>query len=87
MTQDESSRIMHEFFDSPHFKNGIPPLPGAAPALGRLGGWCDLVVVTSRQHVIQDATCGWLDDHYPGVFQEVGLNRLAAPAVGGGACS
>jgi hypothetical protein len=30
------------------------------------------VVVTSRQHVIQDATLDWIDRHYPGLFQEVG---------------
>ena len=37
--------------------------------LGRLGENCDLVVVTSRQHVIQDQTLEWIDRHYPGIFQ------------------
>jgi hypothetical protein len=32
---------------------------------------CDLVVVTSRQHVIQDLTLEWLDRHYAGLFSEV----------------
>lgn len=31
----------------------------------------DLVVVTSRQHVIQDLTLEWLDRHYAGLFEEV----------------
>ncbi len=40
----------------------------------------ELVVVTSRQHVIQDVTLDWLDRHYGGLFQvrrrgEVGKNR------------
>ena len=44
---------------------------GAFEALNRLQQNCDLVVVTSRQHVIQDVTLNWLDRHYPGLFQEV----------------
>jgi len=36
-----------------------------------MGSSHDLVVVTSRQHVIQDATLEWIDRHYPGLFQEV----------------
>lgn len=31
----------------------------------------DLVVVTSRQHVIQDQTLDWIDRNYPGIFHEV----------------
>ena len=70
-SQQRSNEIVHEFFESPHFNEGIPVIPGARDALGRLGEWCDLAVVTSRQHVIQDATLAWLDAHYGGVFQEV----------------
>ncbi|GAX75339.1 hypothetical protein CEUSTIGMA_g2784.t1 [Chlamydomonas eustigma] len=70
-SQDKSNEIVHEFFKSPHFSNGIPTIPGALETLTRLGESNDLVVVTSRQHVIQDATLEWIDRHYPGVFQEV----------------
>lgn len=31
----------------------------------------DLVVVTSRQHVIRDETLEWIDRHYPKVFSDV----------------
>jgi hypothetical protein len=37
----------------------------------RLSAVADLVVVTSRQHVIQDVTLDWLDAHFPGLFSEV----------------
>jgi hypothetical protein len=43
---------------------------GAFESLQRLSSTCDLVVVTSRQHVIQDITLDWIDRHYPGLFQE-----------------
>lgn len=68
---EQSNHIVHEFFDSPHFNEGIPVIPGAYDALIRLSRSCDLVVVTSRQHVIQDVTLDWIDKHYPGVFSEV----------------
>ena len=46
-------------------------LTGAFETLNRMGLTHDLVVVTSRQHVIQDATLEWIDRHYGGLFQEV----------------
>ena len=71
VTPEESARIVHAFFESPHFTRGIPVVPGARGALARLSRFCDLSVVTSRQHAIQDATLEWLDSHYGGLFQEV----------------
>lgn len=44
---------------------------GAFETLCSLSQSCDLVVVTSRQHVIQDLTLEWLDRHYAGLFEEV----------------
>jgi len=70
-TQEEANHIVHEFFKSDYFNDGIPPIPGASESLSRLSQTCDLVVVTSRQHVIQDATLDWIDRHYPGLFKDV----------------
>ncbi|KAK9829911.1 hypothetical protein WJX72_008609 [[Myrmecia] bisecta] len=70
-SQDESNHIVHEFFKSHHFAVGILPIPGALHSLQRLMGYCDLVVVTSRQHVIREPTLQWVQLHFPGVFQEV----------------
>ncbi len=36
-----------------------------------MGSGYDLVVVTSRQHAIQDLTLDWIDRNFPGIFQEV----------------
>ncbi|GFR45912.1 hypothetical protein Agub_g7369 [Astrephomene gubernaculifera] len=71
-SQEHSNHIVHEFFKSQHFTEGIPVIPGALEALTRLSeAQYELVVVTSRQHVIQDVTLDWLDRHYGGLFQEV----------------
>ncbi len=42
---------------------------GALDTLTRMSESYELVVVTSRQHVIQDVTLDWLDRHYGGLFQ------------------
>lgn len=48
----------------------VRPLLGALETLTRLSeANYELVVVTSRQHVIQDVTLDWLDKHYSGLFQ------------------
>jgi len=44
---------------------------GAYHSLQRLGTSCDLVVVTSRQHCIQQPTLDWVAQHFPNVFEEV----------------
>lgn len=69
--QDRSNHIVHEFFKSDHFNDGIPIIPEAFETLSRLSQHCELVVVTSRQHVIQDVTLEWIDKHYAGLFSEV----------------
>ncbi|DBB00916.1 hypothetical protein WJX77_002112 [Trebouxia sp. C0004] len=70
-TRDESNHIVHEFFKSHHFAVGVLPMPGALHSLQRLNATSDLVIVTSRQHVIQKPTLDWLELHYPGIFAEV----------------
>lgn len=79
---DKSNQIVHEFFESSHFRSGIPIMPGAQETLQELQTWCDLMVVTSRQHVIEDATVEWLSDHFPGIFSSVHFgNHFACEGV------
>lgn len=70
-SQAEANDRVHAFFESEHFKDGIPPIPGAFESLVRLADFCHLVVVTSRQHVIQKQTLEWIERHYSGIFSEV----------------
>lgn len=68
---DESARIVHDFFESQHFQEGIPVIPGAQRSLASLSTLYDLVVVTSRQHVIREPTLRWLNAHFPDTFVDV----------------
>ncbi|GJP41196.1 hypothetical protein CLOM_g872 [Closterium sp. NIES-68] len=70
-SQEEANHRVHDFFKSDHFNDGIPIIPGAFDTLRRLSHFTDLVVVTSRQHVIREPTLEWLDNHFPGVFSSV----------------
>ncbi|KAL3697131.1 hypothetical protein R1sor_011207 [Riccia sorocarpa] len=70
-SQAEANNRVHAFFESEHFKNGIRPVPGAHQALLQLAAYCNLVVVTSRQHVIRDHTLEWIERYYSGIFNEV----------------
>lgn len=64
-SRDASNEIVHAFFDSRHFADGIEPIPGAAEALRNARDFgASLAVVTSRQHVIRQPTLDWLDAHF-----------------------
>lgn len=66
---------LHLFLCSWHSKKCVDLImlffAGALETLQELSKCCDLVVVTSRQHVIQGCTMKWLDEHFPGVFSDV----------------
>lgn len=70
-SQDESNHRVHSFFESHHFAAGIEVIPGAYESLSRLRDACELMVVTSRQHVIQEPTLEWINAHFPNIFSEV----------------
>lgn len=67
----EADIRVHEFFNTSYFKTGIHPIPGALQALKRLSRFCNLSVVTSRQNAIKDHTIEWIEQHFPGLFQEI----------------
>ncbi|MCO5604305.1 hypothetical protein L7F22_058470 [Adiantum nelumboides] len=67
----EANDRVHAFFESEHFKDGIVPIPGAHQSLVQLAEFCDLVIVTSRQHVIRHQTLEWIERHFPRIFSDV----------------
>lgn len=85
-TDDAAMDKVEAFFASPYFlgggggaadvlsgSDGIPVLPGAREALRALhdSGRFSFVLVTSRQHELEDETRRWLDAHFAGVFDKV----------------
>ncbi|KAK8942211.1 hypothetical protein KSP40_PGU011047 [Platanthera guangdongensis] len=70
-TPAEAQIRVHEFFKTPYFTSGIDPIPGAHTVLSNMTRFCSLSVVTSRQNIIKDHTCDWIEKHYPGLFKEI----------------
>mmetsp|Transcript_21266 Transcript_21266/g.34574 ORF Transcript_21266/g.34574 Transcript_21266/m.34574 type:complete len:249 (+) Transcript_21266:4178-4924(+) len=70
-TNEAAVGKVFEFFESEHFQHRLFPLNDAYLVLSGLAPRFDFVVVTSRQHVIEDATKEWLAKHFPGVFKAV----------------
>ncbi|XP_042468976.1 uncharacterized protein LOC122051770 isoform X1 [Zingiber officinale] len=78
----EADIRVHEFFKTSYFKSGIFPIPGARHTLRNLSTFCNLSVVTSRQNAIKDHTLEWIEEHYPGLFQEIHFgNHFALDGV------
>lgn len=67
----EAEIRVHDFFRTQYFTSGIEPIPGSYTVLCNLSTFCDLSIVTSRQNVIKDQTCHWIEKHYPGLFKEI----------------
>ena len=69
-TNEEATDKVHAFFETTFFTE-LEPIEGAKEALTAIHDSFDLVVITSRQHVIQDKTREWLEKHFSGIFKEV----------------
>ncbi|KAM0884971.1 hypothetical protein ACQ4PT_030666 [Festuca glaucescens] len=70
-SQEKASILVHEFFTTHYFQDGIHPIPGARDALQNLSSFCSLSVVTSRQDVIKNHTLEWIEKFYPGLFEQI----------------
>ncbi|GAB5037231.1 haloacid dehalogenase-like hydrolase superfamily protein [Nannochloropsis oceanica] len=68
-TREEATEKVMAFFESSHFQEELPPVPGAYQILldlKRKG--IDFHLVTSRQFRIQPETEKWIEKHYPDIF-------------------
>jgi len=69
-TRDEAIQKVYDFYKTPYFKN-IQPIPGAKKAISLLKQNNDLLIVTSRQNDIIDATHEWVNKHFPDTFADI----------------
>lgn len=78
-SQQESNERVHEFYSSHDFLNTVEPIPGAVASIARLRENHDLVIVTSRQLVIEEATRAWIARHFPpGTFGSINFGNAYA---------
>lgn len=75
-TEDESKKKINEFFQSRHFNN-IKPIEGAREGVQKLlDSGFRLVVVTSRQTVIERQTKQWIDANFPNMFSDIRFGNI-----------
>nr|AFV13469.1 Tac7077 [Coix lacryma-jobi] len=70
-SRERANFLVHEFFTTQYFQDGIHPIPGAQDTLQTLSSFCSLSVVTSRQDVIKNHTLEWIEKYYPGLFEQI----------------
>lgn len=71
-TRDETIQKVYDFHKSSYFRD-IKPVDGSQDAVGMLKQTNDLVVVTSRQDAIAQATVAWVTQHFSDSFSGVYL--------------
>lgn len=71
----QSLEIVHAFFDSWYFKE-IPVLPDAVVGINALkeAGF-DVVLVTSRQLILEEHTKTWIQQNFPNSFREIAFGN------------
>jgi uncharacterized HAD superfamily protein len=68
-TIEEAIKRVQRFFTHPDFINA-KPMGNAAEVLAKLSGSYKLIVITSRDNIIEGVTNEWLDRHFPQIFKE-----------------
>lgn len=82
-TIKDAIQRVQKFFDTPDFLEA-EPIAEAAEALEKLNDRYDLVVVTARDTIIEEATRRWLNSHFPSLFKEIRFTaRLSIEKIGG----
>jgi len=66
----EAVKRVHGYFDTENFKNE-QPFEEVTRVLDQLSKNFDLVVITGRDHMIEDITSKWLKKHFPDIFNDV----------------
>ena len=69
-TREEAIQKVYDFHETPYFKN-MKPVVGSQELIDILNQNNDLVVVTSRQDDVAEATGEWIALHFPDTFSDV----------------
>jgi uncharacterized HAD superfamily protein len=68
-TIEEAIKRVQRFFTTPDLLDA-KPMEDAASALSSLSENYTLIVITSRDNIIEDVTNNWLSRHFPEIFKE-----------------
>jgi 5'(3')-deoxyribonucleotidase len=69
-TVEEAIQRVHNYFSTDDFKNE-QPFEDAIRAINILGQKYELIIITARDEIIEQATLDWVSKHFKDVFAEV----------------
>jgi 5'(3')-deoxyribonucleotidase len=70
ISQKESTKLVQDFYESEEFEK-MPPIKYAVDAMTELKKGNKLFIVTGRQEVVRDKTQMWIQENFPGIFEDV----------------
>jgi 5'(3')-deoxyribonucleotidase len=74
-TEERSQEILHEFYFSDEFRN-LEPIEGSQEAMKKLRVLFDkMYILTGRQEIVRGSTELWIEQFYPGLFDDVILTN------------
>ena len=74
-TEEESQKILNEFYFSEDFKN-LQPIKGSQFAMQNLNKVVDrMYIVTGRQEIVREPTELWIEHFFSGIFHDVILTN------------
>ena len=74
-SREVAIRRVQNFFETEEFKNS-QPFAEAIEAVRQLSTNFRLIIITSRDTIIEDITRKWLDEHFPELFKEVHFTSM-----------
>jgi 5'(3')-deoxyribonucleotidase len=70
ISQKESAKMVREFYESEDFAK-MPPIKNSIDAMLEFKKNNKLYIVTGRQEVVRDKTQLWIQENFPGIFEDV----------------
>ena len=70
ISESESVKLVRDFYETDEFAN-MPTIKYAVEAMTELKKGNKLFIVTGRQEVVRDKTQRWIQENFPGIFEDV----------------
>lgn len=72
LSQEDAVRYFRNFYDQTQSNDDIPVIKWSVNWLKRLKkNWWKIIIVTARREEIRDITIGWLNHHFPWLWDDI----------------
>lgn len=78
ISEKESAKLVRHFYESESFAR-MPPIKHSVEAMKELKKDNKLYIVSGRQEVVRDKTQLWVQENFPGIFEDIILTNSFTP--------